>query len=68
MWTGLRPATPDGLPVIGKAGVEGLVYATGHYRNGILLAPVTAASVAGMLDNEPLPLDLGAFAPARFAV
>jgi len=68
IWTGLRPATPDGLPVIGKAGVEGLVYATGHYRNGILLAPVTAASVAAFVDNKSLPLDLGAFAPTRFAV
>lgn len=68
IWTGLRPATPDGLPVIGKSGVEGLVYATGHYRNGILLAPVTAASVVGILDNRPAPPYLAAFAPSRFAV
>jgi glycine/D-amino acid oxidase-like deaminating enzyme len=68
IWTGLRPATPDGLPVIGKAGVEGLVYATGHYRNGILLAPVTAAAVATIMDNRPAPVSLAAFAPSRFAV
>ena len=47
---GLRPATPDGLPIIGpSAGVEGLVYATGHYRNGVLLAPLTAALVADLI-------------------
>jgi glycine oxidase len=68
IWTGLRPSTPDGWPVIGKAGVEGLIYATGHYRNGILLAPVTALSVAGILDNQPPPMDLSAFAPGRYAV
>jgi len=68
MWTGLRPATPDGLPVIGKAGVGGLFYATGHYRNGILLAPVTATAVASIMDNRQPPVSLEAFAPSRFAV
>ena len=68
IWTGLRPSTPDGLPVIGKAGVEGLIYATGHYRNGILLAPVTAAAVASIIDDRPTALPLEAFAPWRFAV
>ena len=68
IWTGLRPATPDGLPVIGKAEIEGLVYATGHYRNGILLAPVTAASVVSVMDKEPAPVPLGAFSPSRFNV
>ena len=47
---GLRPATPDGLPIIGRSPtVEGLVYATGHYRNGVLLAPLTAAIVADLI-------------------
>jgi len=47
---GLRPATPDELPIIGPSpSVEGLVYATGHYRNGILLAPLTAAVVADLI-------------------
>jgi glycine oxidase len=68
MWTGLRPATPDGLPVIGKAGVGGLFYATGHYRNGILLAPVTATALASIMDNRQPPVSLEAFAPSRFAV
>ncbi|MGH2982079.1 MAG: FAD-dependent oxidoreductase, partial [Solirubrobacterales bacterium] len=43
---GLRPGTPDNLPLIGPGELEGLVLATGHYRNGILLAPLTAGRVA----------------------
>lgn len=66
MWTGLRPVTPDGRPVIGKAGLEGLIYATGHYRNGILLAPITAACVAALIENRPLPVSIDPFAPGRF--
>jgi glycine oxidase len=62
---GVRPATPDNAPVLGAAGeVEGLVWATGHHRNGILLAPVTADIVAGVLDGTAAP---PAFAPGRFA-
>jgi glycine oxidase len=62
---GLRPATPDNAPVLGVADeVEGLVWATGHHRNGILLAPVTADLVAGVLDGAAPP---PAFAPGRFA-
>jgi glycine oxidase len=62
---GLRPATPDNAPVLGAAGeAEGLVWATGHHRNGILLAPVTADIVAGVLDGIAEP---PAFAPGRFA-
>jgi glycine oxidase len=46
---GLRPGTPDNAPVIGRGSVPGLVWATGHYRNGILLAPLTAELVTGVL-------------------
>ncbi len=46
---GVRPATPDNLPLIGPGAIEGLVLATGHYRNGVLLAPLTAGRVAAML-------------------
>jgi glycine oxidase len=46
---GLRPGTPDNVPLIGPSGVEGIVWATGHYRNGILLAPLTAELVAEQL-------------------
>jgi glycine oxidase len=64
---GLRPGTPDNAPAIGPGTVEGLVWATGHYRNGILLAPLTAELVAGMLagDHTADPL-LTACAPERF--
>jgi glycine oxidase len=64
---GLRPGTPDNVPLIGSSGVDGLVWATGHYRNGILLAPLTADIVAGLLaDEEPDPL-LELCRPSRFA-
>ena len=47
---GLRPATPDALPVIGPSPrVEGLIYATGHFRNGVLLAPLTSAIVSDLI-------------------
>ncbi|HSZ12956.1 MAG TPA: glycine oxidase ThiO [Solirubrobacteraceae bacterium] len=49
---GLRPGTPDNCPAIGRGAVPGLVWATGHYRNGILLAPLTAALVADVLSGE----------------
>jgi glycine oxidase len=65
---GLRPATPDGLPAVGRsAELPDLVYATGHYRNGILLAPLTAQLVAALiLDGKQDPL-LDAVDPRRFA-
>lgn len=64
---GLRPGTPDDLPVVGRsATAPGLVYATGHYRNGVLLAPLTARLVADLvLDGREDPL-LAAVSPARF--
>jgi glycine oxidase len=64
---GLRPATPDNAPAIGPASVPGLHWAVGHYRNGILLAPITADIVlAGLMGAEP-PEVAAPFAPARFA-
>jgi len=64
---GLRPATPDGLPVIGASRTApSLMYATGHYRNGVLLAPLTARLVAdAMLDNRVDPA-LDSVRPDRF--
>jgi glycine oxidase len=64
---GLRPATSDGLPIIGRSRVlPSLMYATGHYRNGVLLAPLTASLVAdALLDNRIDPM-LAPFAPERF--
>jgi glycine oxidase len=64
-WAGLRPATPDRLPYLGKGPVEGLIIATGHYRNGILLAPITAEIVADLLAGQPPPIDLTPFDPMR---
>jgi glycine oxidase ThiO len=56
-WTGLRPATPDGLPILGRTPVENLFVATGHFRNGILLTPITAQLMADCILNgkEPPP-------------
>ena len=63
---GLRPGTPDNLPIIGEHG--GVVWATGHFRNGILLADVTAqAVVAELLAGNALPEWAAACDPARFA-
>jgi glycine oxidase len=66
MWTGLRPATPDEWPIIGPSNIEGLLYATGHYRNGILLAPITASIVAALVTRGKPPLPLEPFSPSRF--
>ena len=54
---GLRPGTPDNQPLIGEGEVEGLVWATGHHRNGVLLAPLTARAVADILEGAPEPLE-----------
>ena len=63
----LRPGTPDDLPIIGLTGVEGLLIATGHYRNGILLAPVTARLMRNFLMRQHNDFDSQAFSPMRFA-
>jgi glycine oxidase len=64
---GLRPATPDNLPVIGRGALDGLLWAAGHFRNGILLAPVTAELIAATLAGEPLPDWAAPADPRRFA-
>lgn len=66
-WAGLRPRAEDGLPVIGACReIEGLFYATGHYRNGILLAPVTGELIAEVITTGIAPAMLSAFSPNRF--
>jgi glycine oxidase len=65
--TGLRPGSPDNAPLIGPGAVDGLVLATGHYRNGILLAPVTADAVADLIADGRLPAGLAPFAADRFS-
>ena len=62
---GLRPGTPDNLPVIGRSSLDGLLLATGHYRNGILLAPVTARSIAELIEGSD-PAVISAANPERF--
>ena len=66
-WAGLRPATPDGLPALGPGAINGLFYACGHFRHGILLAPITARIIVGLLRGEKVEIDLGPFDPRRFA-
>ena len=67
-WTGLRPATPDGLPILGPSAVSGVYYATGHYRNGVLLAPITAAIVADLIDNGRPRIGIESYSPSRFEI
>jgi glycine oxidase len=65
-WAGLRPGTPDGLPILGVTETPGVFIASGHFRNGILLAPITAKIMANVVEGHPSPLDITAFAPSRF--
>ncbi|HEY8380425.1 MAG TPA: FAD-dependent oxidoreductase, partial [Nannocystis sp.] len=66
-WAGLRPGTPDGRPILGPdPEVDGLFYATGHFRNGILLAPITARLVADVVAGASPQIPLEPFAPDRF--
>jgi glycine/D-amino acid oxidase-like deaminating enzyme len=66
-WTGLRPATPDGLPILGPSAIPGVYYATGHYRNGVLLAPITAAIVADLVEGRRPTIPMDPYSPSRFA-
>ncbi len=65
-WAGLRPGTPDALPILGATSTPGYYVATGHFRDGILLAPVTAQVMAQVLDERNPDHDLADFSPARF--
>jgi glycine oxidase len=64
---GLRPGTPDNAPLIGPGSLDGLVLATGHHRNGILLTPVTAEAVAAMLAGDPVPPEAKLAHPGRLS-
>lgn len=64
---GLRPGTPDNAPIIGRAALDGLIWATGHHRNGILLAPLTAELLVQLLSGEQPKELLRACSPQRFA-
>ena len=68
-WAGLRPRAADTLPVLGPcAEIAGVYYATGHYRNGILLAPVTGELIAGAIVDKVFPAALEIFSPDRFGL
>ncbi len=66
-WAGLRPGTPDALPILGASATPGYYIATGHFRDGILLAPITAQIMADVITGEKPAHALDAFSPSRFS-
>jgi glycine oxidase len=66
-WCGLRPDTPDHLPILGPTDVEGLLIATGHFRSGILLAPITAKLMGEWILDRSVSFEWEIFSPMRFA-
>jgi glycine oxidase len=66
VWAGLRPGSPDGLPILGPTALPGYFAATGHYRDGIMLAPITALVMSQVLRGGKPEFDLRAFSPLRF--
>jgi glycine oxidase len=66
LWAGLRPGTPDELPILGGTSTPGYFIATGHFRDGILLSPITARVVAQLVTKAKPDYDLAAFSPSRF--
>ncbi len=65
-WAGLRPGTPDALPILGPTATPGYYVATGHFRDGILLAPITARVMADVIAGIDCSYNLAPFSPARF--
>jgi len=65
-WAGLRPGTPDALPILGATATPDYYVATGHFRDGILLAPITGDVMAAVIEGRTPEYDLTAFSPARF--
>src|SRR5216684_4293736 len=65
-WAGLRPGTPDDLPILGETALKGYFVATGHFRDGILLAPITAQVVEDVIFGKSPAYDLSNFSAARF--
>jgi glycine oxidase len=66
MWAGLRPDTPDHLPIVGPTDLDGLMVATGHFRSGILLAPITARLVREWITDQRVSVEWERFSPMRF--
>jgi glycine oxidase len=65
-WAGLRPDTPDHLPILGPTEVQGLLVATGHFRSGILLTPITAKLIGEFIAGKTPSVDWEKFSPMRF--
>jgi glycine oxidase len=65
-WAGLRPDSPDHLPILGATDIDGLLMATGHFRSGILLAPITARLVREWITEKRVSVDWDRFSPLRF--
>lgn len=66
IWAGLRPDSPDHLPILGPTDLEGLIIATGHFRSGIVLAPITARLISDWITKHSVSLDWERFSPLRF--
>lgn len=66
-WAGLRPGSPDNLPLLGQTGIDGYYVASGHFRDGILLAPITARLMTQVIRGEQPEFDLSPFSPLRFS-
>jgi glycine oxidase len=65
-WAGLRPDSPDHLPILGPTDLEGLLIATGHFRSGILLTPITARLIREWITEQKVSMDWDRFSPLRF--
>jgi glycine oxidase len=65
-WAGLRPGTPDALPILGATPIPNYYVASGHFRDGILLAPVTAQLMAAVIEGRDPGFHLVPFSPSRF--
>jgi glycine oxidase len=68
VWAGLRPGTPDELPIFGASSTPGYFVAAGHFRDGILLSPITARVMAQLVTGSKPDYDLAAFSPNRFPI
>ena len=66
-WAGLRPDSPDHLPILGPTELDGLLISTGHFRSGILLAPITAQLIREWVMDQNVSVDWDRFSPSRFA-
>jgi glycine oxidase len=66
-WVGFRPGSRDDAPILGPSGIDGLVVATGHHRNGILLTPLTAGTISDFVLTGHLPEAVRPFTPQRFS-